>query len=123
MGALEAHKALWPGQATPTDPSDLGNDLQLSNIHVGEWRDSGTWIGADKALTYFLSWYEKVDLNTPRSVREGSMWTTDTELIRQRQELAHSYVNYAHTEVFVRDIREWAKDVHAEDAEGSVTRV
>jgi hypothetical protein len=26
-GALEAHKALWPGQMTPIDPSDLGNDL------------------------------------------------------------------------------------------------
>jgi predicted RNA polymerase sigma factor len=26
-GALEAHKALWPRQATPVDPSDLGNDL------------------------------------------------------------------------------------------------
>jgi hypothetical protein len=80
---------------------------------------SGTRIGADKALTYFLSWYEKVDLNTPQSVREGSMWATDPELIRQRQELAHSHVNYAQTEVFVRDICEWAKDVDAEDAEGS----
>jgi hypothetical protein len=52
-GALEAHKALWPGQATPTDPSYLGNDLQLSNVRVGEWRDFGAWIRADEALTYF----------------------------------------------------------------------
>jgi hypothetical protein len=90
LGAQEAHKALWPGQTTPTDPADLGNDLQLSNIRVGEWRDSGAWVGADEALTYFLSWYEKVDLETLRSVREGSMWTIDLELIRRRQELAHS---------------------------------
>jgi hypothetical protein len=76
-GALEAYKALWPGQTTPTDPSDLGNDLQLSKVHVGQWRDSGARVGADEALTYFLSWYEKVDLETLRSVREGSMWTTD----------------------------------------------
>jgi hypothetical protein len=62
-GALEAHKAPWPGQATPTNPSDLGNDLQLSNIRVGEWQNSGARIGADEALTYFMSWYEKVDLN------------------------------------------------------------
>jgi hypothetical protein len=94
-GALEAHKAPWPGQATPTNPSDLGNDLQLSNVRVGEWQDSGARIGADEALTYFMSWNEKVDLNTLRSVCEGSMWTTDPELIRQRQELAHSYVDYA----------------------------
>jgi hypothetical protein len=118
-GALEAHKALWPGQATPTDSLDLDNDLQLSNVCVGEWRDSSAWIGADKALNYFLSWYEKVDLNTLHSVREGSMWTTDPELIRRRQELAQSYVDFTQTEVFVWDIREPAKDVDAEDAEGS----
>jgi hypothetical protein len=47
------------------------------------------------------------------------MWTTDPELIRRCQELAHSYVDYAHTEVFVRDIREPEKNADAEDAEGS----
>jgi hypothetical protein len=56
LGAQEAHQALWPGQKTPTDPLDLGNDLQLSKVHVGEWWDSGAWVGADEALTYFLSW-------------------------------------------------------------------
>jgi hypothetical protein len=56
-------------------------------------------------------------------MREGSIWTTDPEHIRHRQELAHSYVDYADTEAFVRDIREPekkeddAKD--AADAEGS----
>jgi hypothetical protein len=83
FGAQEAHQALWPGQKTPTDPLDLGNDLQLSKIHLGEWRDSGAQVGADEALTYFLSWYEKVDLETLRSVREGSAWTTDPEFIQR----------------------------------------
>jgi hypothetical protein len=118
LGAQEAHQALWPGQTTPTDHADLGNDLQLSKVRVEEWRDSGARVGADEALTYFLSWYEKADLETLRSVREGSAWTTDPELIWRRQELAHSYVDYANTEVFVRDIRELEKD-DAEDAEGS----
>jgi hypothetical protein len=58
-------------------------------------------VGADEALTYFLSWYEKVDLETLRSVREGSMWTVDPKLIRRRQELAHSYVDFADTKAFV----------------------
>jgi hypothetical protein len=119
LGAQEAHQALWPGQITPTDPADLGNDLQLSKVHVGEWRDSGARVGADEALTYFLSWYEKADLETLRSVHEGSMWTVDPELIRRRQELAHSYVDYANTEVFIRDIREPKKKDDADDAEGS----
>jgi hypothetical protein len=76
-------------------------------------------VGADEALTYFLSWYEKVDLETLRSVHEGSAWTTDAEFIRRRKELAHSYVDYADIEAFVRDIREPEKKDDAEDAEGS----
>jgi hypothetical protein len=105
LGAQEAHSALWPGQRTPIDPLDLGTDLQLSKVRLREWRDSGARVGADEALTYFLSWYEKADLETLCSVREGSVWTTDPEYIRRRQELAHSYVDYADTEAFVRDIR------------------
>jgi hypothetical protein len=119
LGTQEAHSALWPGQRTPTDPLDLGNDLQLSKVRLREWRDSSARVGADEALTYFLSWYEKVDLETLRSVREGSAWTIDPEFIRRRQELAHSYVDYADTEAFVRDIREPEKKDDAEDAEGS----
>jgi hypothetical protein len=55
LGAQEAHQALWPGQKTPNDPLDLGNDLQLSKVHIGEWRDSSARVRADEALTYFLS--------------------------------------------------------------------
>jgi hypothetical protein len=76
-------------------------------------------VGADEALTYFLSWYEKVDLETLRSVREGCAWTIDLEFIWHRQELAHSYVDYADTEVFVRDIRQPEKNDDAKDVEGS----
>jgi hypothetical protein len=98
---------------------DLGNDLQLSNICVGQWQDSRARVGADEALTYFMSWYEKVDLETLRSMHEGSMWTTDPELIRWCQELAHSYVDYAQTDVFIPYIHEPEKDADAEDAKGS----
>jgi hypothetical protein len=82
LGAQEAHSALWPGQRTPIDPLDLGSDLQLSKVRLREWWDSDARVGADEALTYFLSWYEKVALETLRSVREGSVWTTDPEYIR-----------------------------------------
>jgi hypothetical protein len=80
-------------------------------------------VGADEALSYFLSWYEKADLETLRTVHEGSIWTTDPEHIQHRQELAHSYVDYANTEAFVRDIREPEKkeddSKDAADTEGS----
>jgi hypothetical protein len=123
LGAQEAYSALWPGQRTPTDPVGLGNDLQLAKVRLREWRDFGAWVGAAEALTYFLSWYEKVDLETLRTVREGSIWTTDPEHIQHRRELAHGYVDYADTDAFVRDIREPEKkegDAQtAADAEGS----
>jgi hypothetical protein len=119
FGAQEAHSALWPGQIMPTDPVVLGSDLQLSKVRLRQWQDSGARVGADEALTYFLSWYKKADLETLRTVREGSIWTTDPEHIRHRQELAHSYVDYANTEAFVRDIREPEKEADAEDTEGS----
>jgi hypothetical protein len=91
----------------------------LSKVHLKEWQDSGTRVGADEALTYFLSWYEKVDLETLRSVREGSVWTTNPEFIQRCKELAHSYVDYADTVAFIQDIRELEKKDEAEDAEGS----
>jgi hypothetical protein len=73
LGAQEAHSSLWLGQRTPTDPVDLGSDLQLSKVRLRQWRDSGARVGADEALSYFLSWYEKVDLETLRTMREGSI--------------------------------------------------
>jgi hypothetical protein len=123
LGAQEAYSTLWPGQRTPTDPVGLGNDLQLAKVCLREWRDSGARVGADEALTYFLSWYEKTDLETLRTVREGSIWTTDPEYVQHRRELAHSYVDYADTDAFVQDIREQEKKEDdaqtAADAEGS----
>jgi hypothetical protein len=73
LGAQEAYSALWLGQRMPTDPVDLGNNLQLSKVCLREWRDSGARVGADEALSYFLSWYEKADLETLRTVCEGSI--------------------------------------------------
>jgi hypothetical protein len=119
LDAQEAHSSLWPGQRTPTDPIDLGSDLQLSKLRLRQWQDSGARVGADEALTYFLSWYEKADLETLRTVHEGSIWSTDPEHIQRRQELAHSYVDYADTEAFVRDIHEPEKGAEAEDVKGS----
>jgi hypothetical protein len=69
-------------------------------------------------MTYFLSWYEKTDLNTLRFVREGSKWTLDPAFTRQRQELAHCYVDYAQTDEFMLDIRQPVKDANAANAEG-----
>ena len=36
-----------------------------------------------------------------KTLRDGSKWTTDPELIRRRQELAHSLIQYAPVHSFV----------------------
>jgi hypothetical protein len=37
LGVQEAHQVLWLGQRTPTNPLDLGNDLQLAKVRLREW--------------------------------------------------------------------------------------
>jgi hypothetical protein len=51
LSAQEAHSSLWLGQRMPTDPVDLGSDLQLSKVCLRQLRDSSTRVGADEALT------------------------------------------------------------------------
>ena len=46
-------------------------------------------------MIFVLSWYENIDLNVLQSTRAGSKWTTDPEHIRRRQEVAHSFIQYA----------------------------
>ena len=52
-------------------------------------------------MIFVLSWYENIDLNVLQSTRDGSKWTTDPEHIRRRQEVAHSFVQYAPIHQFV----------------------
>ena len=48
-----------------------------------------------------LSWYEGINLDMLKTLRDGSKWLTDPELIRRRQELAHSLIQYASVHSFV----------------------
>ena len=68
---------------------------------MDDWRSSAARVGADEALMYVLSWYEGINLDMLKTVRDGSKWTTDPELIRRHQELAHSLIQYAPVHSFV----------------------
>ena len=50
---------------------------------------------------YVLSWYEGINLDVLKTLRDGSKWTTDPDLIRRRQETAHSLIQYAPVHTFV----------------------
>ena len=72
-----------------------------SEERLDDWRSSAARVGADEALTYVLSWYEELDLEMLKTVRDGSRWLSDPEHIQRRQELAHSLIQYAPVHSFV----------------------
>ena len=80
---------------------ELAKCLMASEERLDDWRSSAARVGADEALTYVLSWYEELDLEMLKTVRDGSKWLSDPELIRRRQELAHSLIQYAPVHSFV----------------------
>ena len=48
-----------------------------------------------------LSWYEGINLDAIKTLRDGSKWITDPEHIQRRQDLAHSLIHYAPVHSFV----------------------
>ena len=92
---------LWPGCEAPAIVDELAKCLMASEERLDDWASSAARVGADEALTYVLSWYEGIDLDTLRTLRDGSKWTTDLDLIRRRQDVAHSLIQYAPVHSFV----------------------
>ena len=72
-----------------------------SEERLDDWRSSAARVGADEALMYVLSWYEGLDLDALKTLRDGSKWLTDPDYIRRRQEFAHSLIQYAPVHSFV----------------------
>ena len=72
-----------------------------SEERLDDWRSSAARVGADEALMYVLSWYEGLDLDALKTLRDGSKWLTDPDYVRRRQEFAHSLIQYAPVHSFV----------------------
>ena len=88
--AIRVYSIFWPGCQPPASVDELSKSLLACEGRMDDWRSSAARVGADEALMYVLSWYEGIDLNVLKTLRDGSKWTSDPELIRCRQELAHS---------------------------------
>jgi hypothetical protein len=101
--AIRTFDALWPGVEAPKSVEGLVEYLMESEDRLNEWRESAARAGADEALSFVLSWYEGIKLEALQSMRTGSKWTTDPELIKQRKETAYSFVPYADIHTFVED--------------------
>jgi hypothetical protein len=77
----------------------------LANVDdwLDEWQEAAARAGADEALSFILSWYEGINLDTIKAMRSGSKWTTDPELIKKRQEMAYAIAQYAEIHKFIPD--------------------
>ena len=99
--AIRVYKSLWPGSEAPASISELTNCLKACEERLSEWRALAARVGADEALTFILSWYEGINLDVLQTLRSGSKWTTDPELIQRRQERAYSFIRYAQIHNFI----------------------
>ena len=99
--AIRVYRTFWPGCEPPTSVDELTKCLMICEERMDDWRSSAARVGADEALMYVLSWCEGINLDMLKTLRDGSKWITDPELVRRRQELAHSLIQYAPVHSFV----------------------
>ena len=79
---------------------ELAEWLAVSDDRLNEWRESAARVGADEAMTFVMSWYEDVKLESLQTVRANGQYVTDPELIKKRQERAYSFVPYGNIHEF-----------------------
>jgi hypothetical protein len=99
--SIRTFDVLWPGQDTPSSCKDIAEALANVDDRLDEWRESAARAGADEALSFVLSWYDGIKLDTIKAMRSGSKWTTDPELIKKRQETAYAIAQYAEMHKFI----------------------
>ena len=81
---IHAFNALWPDVEAPMSLPELVDELMVSDDRLNEWRESAARVGADEALSFVLSWYEGINLDVLHTMRLGSKYMTDPELIKKR---------------------------------------
>ena len=120
--AIRVHKVLWPGTEVPTVVEELAKRLEKTKVRLGEWRASAARAGADEVLQFVLSWYEGIDLEGLKTMRSGSKWSENEELVALRKEHAYRLASYAETRRFIEGPSELETEDEAEvgfDDEGS----
>ena len=81
---IRVYRALWPESQPPASVDELTKCLQGCEDRLDDWRSSAARVGVNEALMYVLSWYEGINLDALKTLRDGSKWTTDPDLIRRR---------------------------------------
>ena len=99
--AIRAYNVFWPESQAPASVEELSRCLMACEERMDDWRSSAARVGADEALMYVLSWYEGLNLDALKTLRDGSKWLTDSDYVQRRQEFAHSLIQYAPVHSFV----------------------
>ena len=95
--SLKAHRVLFPEARQVRSADELIKDLDQAKTRLKQWRSSSARVGADAALLFIMSWYELIELDKVRSLREGSSWATDPNRIKIREEAANFMAKFANT--------------------------
>ncbi|XP_024313247.1 uncharacterized protein LOC112269940 [Brachypodium distachyon] len=98
---IRAFRVLWPGEEAPADILTLAKRLLETESRLSDWRESAARIGTDEALSFVLLWYDGINLDMLQSMRAGSPYLTDPELVAKRKERAYSFIQYADVHTFV----------------------
>jgi len=117
QAAMDTVKTLWPDTPLPASVSELIELLKTSEDRLIDWRESAGRVMADEVLTIVLSWYENINLDILRTLRIGSKWSTDPELIKQRQEAANRFLDFAPVHTFCPDPNPEVKEEESEAIE------
>ncbi|XP_014752055.1 uncharacterized protein LOC106865772 [Brachypodium distachyon] len=117
---IPAFRALWPGEEAPSVIPELAKRLLEGEDRLSEWQESAARVGADEALSFVLSWYDGINLDMLQSMRVGSPFFSNPELIAKRQERAYSFIQYVGVHSFVESPRSDPDEEAAEEEEEEV---
>ena len=94
---LNANRVLFPEAREVQSTEELIRNLNQAKTRLRLWRSSSARAGADDALMFIMSWHVHVELHKIQTLREGSSWMTNPDLIKIREEVANFMAEFANT--------------------------
>lgn len=95
--AIWAGHVLYPESTGSATVLELSKKLLASEERLRAWRSSSARAGADWALSFVLSLYEEINIDTVRALRTSSPWLNDPKFIKRWQAAADYFADYAVT--------------------------
>jgi hypothetical protein len=97
QAVVSVFQDLWPGQVVPDGIGMLLQWIPLVSNRFEVWKESVARADVKQALSFVLSWYQGVNLDQLKHLREGGLVVLDKAKLRQR---ACTIVECANTSEF-----------------------